>query len=532
MPIRNYDFRGNGGGLVKDSNAFTLADNEWSDIKNVRIRNRALSKISGEATLLDIDNPPRHAIFLNGANTADEQYYYISNIGETFRVTAAGVEDEVTKGSGGDTPIPLSPSDEYQMNAFQGGYSLLVNDFESTPQYIRTVGSGTDTTELTDLPDWNYNELLTNISAQTIRPFKSVLIAGNITQTVVADNSIERNGGNIRVSNQAAPGMLPTWDVDATDADTAADFELSESGEIIDMVALADTMMVFTRNTIYGVSLTGNSSFPVRSSKQLEGRGILCKDCAVEFFGKLFVVGSEDIYIFQGGANTQSISDGRVREHFFQTLSVDNFKNTFVLHNERFDEIWVCYPLQDSVLTDGSCDRALIWNYKNDTWTSRDLPGVFKGYLGPTASSDGTFRETNVRPALPSSTGSNEIIAFDAGTTFRGTAFTASLERKGLEMGDRTAAESLQSMFFLITGSGDVEIKVRATDTPGRPVDFTDTTDNRLQTRTFNIDGEMSDLQIDPRTKSFFMNLRIEGQDEFSLHSYTALFAESDKRSR
>ena len=382
MPNKTYAFGGKGGGLVSDSNAFTLTDQEWSDMNNVRIHNRAVSKIEGHQRAVTLDHEPVHSVFVDGYN--NDFFYYIDTEGRTYRVDAADSETEVTKGVSG-TRDELAEGVQYQMNPIQGGYTLLVNDGSQTPQYITSVGSGTNTTELTDIPGWEYNSAYNTVSAAVVRPFKYVLIAMGITQTRASDSAIERNVGTIRVSNQAAPGAFPTWDPTATNADTADEFELAENGEIIDGVALGDNFMIFTRNDIYSLRLTGNTTVPVSVSKQLSGRGMLAQSCGLEFFGKLFVVGPEDIYTFQGGAGTQSVADDRVRDAFFDSLNQTHYQNTFVVHNERHDEIWVCYPDTDST---GPCNRALIYNYTNDNWTKRDLPNVYQGSSGPTVSSN------------------------------------------------------------------------------------------------------------------------------------------------
>ena len=44
------------GGVVRDSDPFSLSLVEWSDCRNVRFDNRVVSKITGEETMLTLDN--------------------------------------------------------------------------------------------------------------------------------------------------------------------------------------------------------------------------------------------------------------------------------------------------------------------------------------------------------------------------------------------------------------------------------------------------------------------------------------------
>ena len=52
----------------------------------------------------------------------------------------------------------------------------------------------------------------------------------------------------------------------------------------------------------------------------------------------------------------------------------------FILRNNTYDEIWICFPNLDSA---GPCNEALIWNYRENTWTRRDLPNSYSGTQGP-----------------------------------------------------------------------------------------------------------------------------------------------------
>ena len=91
MVNRVFVFRGSGGGFVSDSNPFTLSDDEWSDVNNVRIHNRAVSKIAGHTRLYSGTQAtePRHLQFSNGSGT-NQFYYYIDENGDTNRINAAG----------------------------------------------------------------------------------------------------------------------------------------------------------------------------------------------------------------------------------------------------------------------------------------------------------------------------------------------------------------------------------------------------------------------------------------------------------
>ena len=45
------------------------------------------------------------------------------------------------------------------------------------------------------------------------------------------------------------------------------------------------------------------------------------------------------------------------------------------------DEIWLCYPTLNATL--GRADEALVWNYRSNVWSKRDLLNVTAGNVGP-----------------------------------------------------------------------------------------------------------------------------------------------------
>lgn len=518
--MKTFDFRTGTGGFVPDCSGYSLADNEWSDLNNVRIRNRAVSRIAGHTQPLGLDSEARYSVFLNGYS-GNKYYYYIDSDGLTHRVGADDSETEVTKGVGG-TKSPLETDDpNYLMAPFQGGYSLLVNDGHSTPQYITSVGTGTNTTELTDIPGWEYNSAYESVSCHVIRPFKYVMVAGGITQTLTSDNSIERNVGTVRVSNQAAPGSLPTWDPDASGADTADEFELSEYGSIVDFVALGDNLQIFTDDEIYSLRLTGNTTQPVVVAKQMSGRGMLATDCGVEFFGKLFVVGPEDIYLYQGGAGAQSVAEGRVRDYFRNDLSDDHYLNAFVRHNEQLNEIWVHYPDTNST---GACNKALIWNYTSNVWYPRDLQDVYAGSLGPAVSNE-DFVLSDYKLMLPTTGG---LLRMDDGDDFNGDPINWLMERKGhnLVPNQPNVSKWTNEVFINATGSGDFTVRQRATNNAGEEFEFDDN-DAKIKESSFTLQDELS---VGGITNGKFYNIQFSGTSDINLHSFTVMLKGSNQR--
>ena len=99
MATKVFSFEGQGGGLVSDSNGFTLRDNEWSDCRNVRFHNRSVSKITGHEAQLTVDSEIRFLQYWDAFGT-NQYYVYIDGSGEARRVTAGNSEAIITQNQG------------------------------------------------------------------------------------------------------------------------------------------------------------------------------------------------------------------------------------------------------------------------------------------------------------------------------------------------------------------------------------------------------------------------------------------------
>ena len=76
----------------------------------------------------------------------------------------------------------------------------------------------------------------------------------------------------------------------------------------------------------------------------------------------------------------------------------------FTVRYAQRDEIWICYPTTAS--TRGECDEALIWNYRSNIWTIRDLTSVVAGDVGPVPGGGLPTSSNN----FTGDTGSNEVL--------------------------------------------------------------------------------------------------------------------------
>ena len=224
-----------------------------------------------------------------------------------------------------------------------------------------------------------------NVRAGIVRSFGDLLTAGDLTEVDSTDDTkvIRRLSGVVRTSDVAAPGTIPNnWNPFEAGVSTADEFTLSETNIIQDMKSLQGNLYIYTTNSIHVMRLTGNPNAPVSFAPVSDAYGVSSSNIVKEYDGKHFVVGSNDIYLFSGHpGNIQSVADGRVRNYFYNNLNPIHEQQVFTLLNQGQDEIWICYPTINSF--SGECDEALIWNYRDNTWTVRDLNDVASGDVAP-----------------------------------------------------------------------------------------------------------------------------------------------------
>ena len=224
------------------------------------------------------------------------------------------------------------------------------------------------------------------VSCGVIRSFGDFLVAGNLVERNSEDPDtadILRNlNGVIRTSDAAPPGAIPNnWNPFAAGVSTADEFVVANTGIVQDMVEMQGNLYIYTNSAISVMRLTGNATVPLSITPVTKSYGCQTTNAVIEFNGQHFVVGSQDIYLFGGHPGSiQSISDGRVRRYFFDNLNPLNNQNMFCLLYQQRDEIWICFPTLSSSI--GECDQALIYNYRANTWTIRDLNNVIAGDIG------------------------------------------------------------------------------------------------------------------------------------------------------
>lgn len=225
-------------------------------------------------------------------------------------------------------------------------------------------------TSFTALANWPSNYRTT-----ALRSFGDFLLA---LGTVEAGTSYPNR---VRFSDPVLANQVPsTWD--ETDLTNSAGFNdlVQMKTPIMDGATLGANFMVYSQDQVWMMEFVGGT-FIFNFRKVFDDCGVINQNCIVEVEGRHYVFDRDDIYVTDGNTR-QSICDGRVRKYIFGGMNTSLTDECFVIHNTALEEIYFCYHSGDdmALYADGThCNRAAVYNYKEDVWSFQDLPNAVSG---------------------------------------------------------------------------------------------------------------------------------------------------------
>ena len=425
-----------GGGLVVDEVSQEITEGGWSDGNNIRFRDGYAQKSEGYQSVLTA--PPATAYHVASYPYGTTRYWIHSGLVNTYADDGATQTDI--------TGTALTGTADNRFTSCVLGGVFVMNNQADVPKYWG--GTGT----LTSLTGWDANH-----RCKAIRSHKNYLWALGITK------SSTYYGSMVKRSDVAAPGSIPTTWTPASSND-ADEFDLAETSDnVVDGLAMGDVFVVYKDRSAYGLQFTGNANV-YRAFRLPGGHGMLTQSCAAEFpGGHVVLTPGPDLVIHQGG-EPKSILQGKMRRWLGSAISSQYFNRAFVQANPAKYEVWCCFPSGSS----SSCNKALIWNYNENTFAVRDLPSIYDADTGPldvtstntwAADTDTWDSDDTAWDAVDISLadrrlvmGGSSLYLFDQKNTANGTAETSRLERTGLAFGDPTGVKLLRRILPRIDG--------------------------------------------------------------------------------
>jgi hypothetical protein len=342
------------------------------------------------------------------------------------------------------------------------GLVVATNGFDAPQMWPLNAGIPSTTTPFRELQNWPSGN-----SCKSIRSFKTFLVGLNW-------NRANQEPRLVKWSTEAAYGAAPsTWD--ETDATLdAGEYELSDTpGDIVDGLPLGDSFLIYKEDSIYIMNYVGTPyifSFKLLSPTV----GALSKEAIKEFDGGHFFIGNSDCYICNGQTVTPLLPN-KVRRAMFEDLSGENYQKCFVAADYVRNEMLACFPSSGSDVV----DKALIWNWKDNTFSFRDLPDtsyIHDGIIDITAGATwnastedwdlgtgawGERNYDNVKKNLVFCDVTNTKIFRDSfGNTKDGTNMVSYIERTGLDLNDPQSVKFVSAVYPQIEVSGNNTVNV------------------------------------------------------------------------
>lgn len=260
-------------------------------------------------------------------------------------------------------------------------------------------------------------------------------------------------------------------------------------GPIIDGKTMRDSFMIYRERSVWQMTYVGGIN--VFAFKEVfTDAGCLGKDCVAEIEGQHYVVGQSDVYV-HNGVQKKSIADGITRKEIFDAIDPDYINNVFIATKYQDKELWVCVPEANTNIN-GKCNIAYVYNWEEATWSRRDIPNSLCSVYTILSIS-----EDNITWQAPSEAASwNESVETWNDSSFKynpsqwglafggtladgsggaiytsikdptedGKNFEAVIEKKWMDMGDRTQYKTINKVYPMVR-EGVVDCYISGTST-------------------------------------------------------------------
>ncbi len=484
IPVENIGMMG----VNTDVPAWQLPPNVWSNSNNVRFDDLSVRKSQGLKEIFDSTtySPMYLETYQSGNDTGT---MWLSFSSSNIEIWDGSDWKDVTP-NGGISKMDVDSPGQWQTTKL-GSLVYATNGIDA-PFYWE----GDSGKKFEPLPNWTSQTEPPSPhkygAVQTLAGFKSFLWAGNVfvdTDDVGSkpNRTFERSVYWSNMTNFYTP---PQWDI--TLESDAGYYELLDSmGEVLHMQQLRESMMIYKSDSIIVSTFIG-APFMFTFQTIAPEIGVLCKNAVADFPGGHWFVGRSDCYINTGQTIETKLTN-RVQSEMFKDIDGDYAVNTYCVTDWANNEIWTCYPS----VGNSRPNRALIWNYKNDTFSFRDLfnktshikygvAPVQKGVqwggdaaadpheVGPFSSNYYTGNwdtstdswgtqsyDDTVEHLVWTETEGKQLQRHESGNLILGSTMKTSIERTGIDLGDPSTVKYVSAVYpKMWTSSADATFNV------------------------------------------------------------------------
>lgn len=378
-------------GIVADANPYDLPSNAFNDGNNVIFDEGRISRapvfkqlypaVKSSKTWADFGSttwdaatvtyesaegsPTDGCRFVGSyAEPSNGEVVFVADNDGTVRAYPNSVLVNVTP-----TGVTLVNNEEAWSHAEVGGVSILAR--KDMVPYAKNL---TTDTAFKSLGTSNWG---TTTTCAVMRSYNDFFVALNVTKGVNTYPTM------VKWCDPVQYGSAVTaldWNAAST-TNNAGENVLGEmTSPIMDGLKLGTQFMIYSRDQVWIMEYTG-SELVFNFRRLFPTGGVINTNCVVEVEGKHFVFGVDDIYVHDG-ATKKSIADGRVRRKIFKNLDPNKVKNFHVTHDTVANFIYFCYYTRQNEANFKDtqfCNKAAIYNYREDTWSFMDLPNVVGG---------------------------------------------------------------------------------------------------------------------------------------------------------
>lgn len=232
-------------------------------------------------------------------------------------------------------------------------------------------------------PTWQ-QDLSTPITDNTVRwvGVGSLELEGSSASTLRAQ-SIELYRGFLFVANTEEDGTLYPYRVrwsqwqnprlwhnndDGSGLSGYVDVDDTE-GRIVAIKKLGDALYVYKERSIIAFTYTGGEDTVFSKEVVTTRAGLIAPDAIVELPHMHIFVGQDNVYAFDG--NTCTPIGDPVKDWVYQNIRPDSVDKIFGYYNEESGD--VTFSFYSTVNEEDNCDKAMIYNTSQRTWSTREM---------------------------------------------------------------------------------------------------------------------------------------------------------------